>query len=116
MIQTIPAWTIFLSSAPTFILLLAGWWNFSKRFTTVEMKIEHLEHDVKDIRVEIKDIRNEIKDFKTEVQNEFKEVRQDISSLRETVSGIQIQVNMLIVHPEILAKGARIAHGSDVKG
>ena len=67
--------------------LIAFSWQFSSRFTILETDVKHLSNESRDIK------------------DDIKELRKDVNSLKESVAGITVQVNMLIVHPEILRKG-----------
>lgn len=92
-----------LSTAITLAISLTVFsWKISGRFTVLETKFDSLSSEVKDIRGDIKDIRGEIK----EVHSRIDGVRDELHDLKNKVTGMEVQVNMLIIHPEILAKGA----------
>ena len=100
--------TLVSTFASLVITLIVFSWKFSARFNTLEMKLDGLTGEVGGVKGEMKDIRSEIKDIRGEIKDMGKRidgVRDELHDLKNKVTGMEVQVNMLIIHPEILNKG-----------
>ncbi len=96
---------LLVSAIPSTVTVLVLIWNSSRKFASLELRLDTVEKDLSNIRTEfkseLKEIRAEIKEVRDELRLESKEIRQEISKTNEKLAGMDVQINMLVIHPSI---------------